>query len=221
MWALTSPCTTTISDLFCIPFVSAPQQSSVLSYIKVCLDSHWFHKLVSQLMKYCVSYSPMSYRICEANSPFFSHLSQVGFLDNLDLKKCPFRWQCSVNSSVTHCNYFLFGFNSYLVLLVEGPCKKTLCMFESVKDYWYFLWSLSIPWQPSWQYLVKHHMLVQVLWKEVQIQILPVDQPHHYPQYLCKPAPISVELRYIQPVSDQFLVNVVIMKFFNRSLTFW
>jgi hypothetical protein len=53
-----------------------------------------------------------------ADSSFSRDLSQVGLLVNPILKRCP------VGSPVTHCNWFLFSFNSSLVLLAEGPCRK-------------------------------------------------------------------------------------------------
>jgi hypothetical protein len=117
-----------------------------------------------------------SHRICVADPSSCRHLSQVGLSVNPILKRCPFRWQCPVSSPVTHRNWFLFNFNSSLVLLTDGPCRNPFSCLSPVKDSQYFYGlCLSSPWQPSWQFPLKCHKLVQVLWTDIQIPILPID----------------------------------------------
>jgi hypothetical protein len=62
-----------------------------------------------------------SHRICVADSSSSRHLSQVRSSVYPNLKRCPFRWQCPVNSPTTHLNWSLFNFNRSFGLLVEGP----------------------------------------------------------------------------------------------------
>jgi hypothetical protein len=85
-----------------------------------------------------------SHRMCVADSSFSTHLSEVGLFVSPNLKRCPFRWQCPVNSPVTHSSWFLFNFNSSLVLLTESPCRNPFACLSPVKDSQYFLWSLFV-----------------------------------------------------------------------------
>jgi hypothetical protein len=142
-----------------------------------------------------------SHRICVADSSFSKHLSQVGFSVNPILKRCPFRWQRPVSSPVTHRNWFLFNFNSSLVLLTEGPCRNPFACLSPVKDSQYFLWSLLV--QSLTALLAVPTEMPQagsVLWTDLQIPIWPIDQQLHYAQYPHDLAPISVEPCYVQPV---------------------
>jgi hypothetical protein len=162
--------------------------------------------------------------MCGADSSFFRHLSQMGLYINSILKRCLFRWQCPV----THRNCLLFSFNSSLVLLTESPCRNPFGCLSPIKDSHYFLWSLFSPWQPSWQFLLKCVKLVQVLWTDIQILILPVDQQFCYLQYPCDPHPhqlnsvmLSQFHERLMTAPKQFWVDLVIVMCFNCSLTVW
>jgi hypothetical protein len=68
------------------------------------------------------------------------HLSQAGSSVNPSLKRCPFRWQCPVNSPTTHLNWSLFKFNRSFVLLAECPCvSPSACLSPVVGSQFFFL----------------------------------------------------------------------------------
>ena len=84
-----------------------------------------------------------------ADSSFSGYLSQMGLLVNHILKSCPFVCQCPVSSPVTHHNWFVFSFNSSLVLLAEGICRKPFACLSHVKDSQDFWWALFVLSQTS------------------------------------------------------------------------
>jgi hypothetical protein len=63
-----------------------------------------------------------SHGTCEADLSLFWHFLQMRLLTSLNLKSCPFRWQCPVSSPVIYFSWFLFSCNSSLILLAEGLC---------------------------------------------------------------------------------------------------
>jgi hypothetical protein len=141
-----------------------------------------------------------SHRICVTDSSSSRHPSQVGSSVNLKLKRCPFRWQCSLNSPIIHINWSLFNFNRSFVLLAEGPDISPFV--------WVQLWipvvlcdfCSSSPWPLSWQLRLRCHRLVQVLWTDVQILFVLVDLLFHFQQYPHDLEFISIELCYGWPL---------------------
>jgi hypothetical protein len=103
-----------------------------------------------------------------ADSSSSSHLSQVGSPVNPSLKRCPFRWQCPVNSPTIHLNWYLFNFNRSFVLLAEGPHVSPFACLSPVVDS-HSHWCSSSTWLLSWQLQLRCRKLVQVLWMDVQI----------------------------------------------------
>jgi hypothetical protein len=75
-----------------------------------------------------------SHRTYVADSSFSRHLSQVGSSVNPNLKRCPFRRQCPVNSPTIHLNWSLFNFNRSFVLLAEGPDMSPFACSSPVVD---------------------------------------------------------------------------------------
>jgi hypothetical protein len=139
--------------------------------------------------------------MCVADSSSSRHFSQVGSSVKPSLKRCPFRWQCPVNSLTTHLNWSLFNSNRYFVLLAEGLSISPFACLSPVTDSQCILWLLFI--QSPTTFLatpVEMPQLVQVLWTNVQIPFLPADLPFHYQQYPHDLPPISVELWYVWPV---------------------
>jgi hypothetical protein len=117
--------------------------------------------------------------MCVTNSTFSRHLSLIGLFGNRILKRCPFRRKCLIRNPVTHRNWFLFSFYSSLGLLAEGPCTNLFAWLSPVNDSILYCLCLSSPWQSSWKFLLNCHELVQVLWVNIQIPLLPVDRPYH------------------------------------------
>jgi hypothetical protein len=63
---------------------------------------------------------------------FILFQAQVELLVNLNLKRCPFRWECSVSSPATHQSWFIFSFNSSLAPLADGPYRKLFACFSPI-----------------------------------------------------------------------------------------
>jgi hypothetical protein len=82
--------------------------------------------------------------MCVAHSLFSRHPSQTGLLSDPVLKGCPFRWQCPINGPENYCSWFLFSFNSSLVLLIKGHCRNPFTWLSGIKDFQYFWWSLFV-----------------------------------------------------------------------------
>jgi hypothetical protein len=93
---------------------------------------------------------------------FSGHLSQKRLFINPILKSCPFRWQCSVSSPVIHHNWFLFSFNSSMVLLMESPCMYPFAYLSTVRSSQYFWWSLFV--QPLTTFMAVTPEIVQAGW---------------------------------------------------------
>jgi hypothetical protein len=111
------------------------------------------------------------------------------------LKRCPFRWQCPVNSPTAHQGWFLFNFKSSFILLAEGPSISPIACLSPVMDSRYFCnFCSSSPWPFSWQLQLRCRKVVQVLWTDVQIPFLSDELPFYYQQYTHDLAPISAEL---------------------------
>jgi hypothetical protein len=70
-------------------------------------------------LKWAIASQP--HRTCMAHPSSSRHLSQVASCLNPNLKRCPFRWQCPVNSPTVHLNWSLFNFNRSFVVLPESP----------------------------------------------------------------------------------------------------
>jgi hypothetical protein len=136
--------------------------------------------------------------MCVADSSVSRNRSQVGSSVNPNLKRCPFTWQCPVNSSTTHLNCSLFNVNRSFVLLAEGSSISLFACLSPVTDSQCFIcdFSSSSPWPLSWQLHLRCRKLVQVILTNVQILFLPTDLPFHYQQYNHDLAPIWVELCY-------------------------
>jgi hypothetical protein len=83
-----------------------------------------------------------SHRMCVADSSSFRHLSQVG--SSVNPKRCPFRWQCPVNSPTIHLNWSLFNFNRSFVLLADGPDASPFACLSPVLDSHCFMWFLFV-----------------------------------------------------------------------------
>jgi hypothetical protein len=131
------------------------------------------------------------HRTCVVDSSSSRHLSQVGSSINPSLKRCPFRWQCPVNSPTIHLNWSLFNFSRSFVPLAEGPdISSFACLSPVVDSHCFCDFCSSSPWQLSWQLQLRCHRLVQVLWTDIQVLFLPADLL----------APLSVELCYVWPV---------------------
>jgi hypothetical protein len=75
---------------------------------------------------------------------FSRHLSQLGSPISPNLKRCPFRWQCPVNSPTIRLNWSLFNFNRSFVLLAEGPNISPFACLSPVVDSYCFMWFLFI-----------------------------------------------------------------------------
>jgi hypothetical protein len=59
------------------------------------------------------------------------NLSQVGSSVNLSLKRRPLKWQCPVNSPITHLNWSLFSFNRSFVCGVERNIHAFLLVLST------------------------------------------------------------------------------------------
>jgi hypothetical protein len=75
-----------------------------------------------------------SHRICVADSSSSRHLSQMWSSTNPNLKRCPFRWQCPVNSPTIHFNWSLFDFRRSFVLLAEDPDMSPFACLSPIVD---------------------------------------------------------------------------------------
>jgi hypothetical protein len=85
-----------------------------------------------------------SHRTCVADSSSSRHLSQVRSSVNPKFERCPFRWQCPVNSPTTHLNWYLFNFNRFFVLLADGLDMSPFACLSPVMDSHCFVWFLFI-----------------------------------------------------------------------------
>jgi hypothetical protein len=99
---------------------------------------------------------------------FSRHLAHLQLFANSSLKRCPFRWQCPVSSPTTHHGWSLVKFNSFLLLLAEGPCMSIFVGLSPLKEFHCFLWSVIN--QSLTAFLVTPTEMLQVLWMDVHKQ---------------------------------------------------
>jgi hypothetical protein len=136
--ATSGHCTATITDLLCFPFRLTRYQSRTSNELQDPIYGGviiltWFHNKLAQVTK-----TSQSHRTCVADSSSSRHLSHMGSSVNPSLKRCPFRWQCPVNSPTIYLNWFLLSFNRSFDLLAEGPTVRTL---SRLRHWWDLLHS--------------------------------------------------------------------------------
>jgi hypothetical protein len=135
----------------------------------------WFHEELAQVTK---SYMCCSFTIttCVADSSSYRHFSQMGSSVNPNLERCPFRWQCPVNSPTIHLNWSLFNFNGSFVLLAEDPDISLVVLYLAANIIIVcpsYFWELD-PLQTRSTLIYTHFkLLAAIFWKLSNLNLLP------------------------------------------------
>jgi hypothetical protein len=102
--------------------LAAPHlEQSAVSCWRRCPQSH----LVSWKVVW-VAWILMWPRTCEAVSDAHLYLSYSGLFTSHSLNRCPFKWQCPINSPVIMRSRFLLKISNSPALLAEGLLRKPL-----------------------------------------------------------------------------------------------
>jgi hypothetical protein len=150
-----------------------------------------------------------SHRICVADTSFFQAPFTTGVICQSQFERCPFRWQCPVNSPTTLPNWPLFNFNSSFVLVAESPSISPFAYFSPVIDSQCFLWFLcgfyewmfrSCSCQQICCFIIDNTLMT---WHPYQLNFVMFGQLYEG----------------LIAIADQFWGDLVFAKCFNCSLT--
>jgi hypothetical protein len=82
--------------------------------------------MIPQVPELNAAKASQSPRTCEAVSDAWLHLSHSEVFTTPSLNKCPFKWQCPVDSPVSILSWYLLKLSSSPALLAEGLLRKSL-----------------------------------------------------------------------------------------------
>jgi hypothetical protein len=170
-----------------------------------------------------------SHRICVADSTSSRHLLQVGSSVNPSLKRCALRWQCCVNSPISHLNWSLFSFNRSFIVLAEDPCLVPSTV-------WVQLWLPSIfcdfclfsPWPLSRQLQLRRRKWFRSCERmfrscscQLNCNFITHDILMTWHPYQLNPVIFDQLCEGLVAVPDQLWGDLVIAKCFNCNLIVW